>query len=271
LRPGIALAVALALIASSCNKKAEGQTVVIVNGEEITAAELNAQLANANLPADVDKADALSRILQRMIDRRLFEQQARKEGLDKSPEFLNRQRRMTEDLLINMLAARQIDTAQLPSAQEIQSFEASRPEMFANREQWSLEQLLFKMPTDGAARKRIADAKSLDQLTQVLTDSRITFTRSKNRLDTAAIPHHIYSRITAMSAGEPFIIPVGDGAIASSVVSRVPAPLAGEEAKPIAVAAIRRNQGSKLVENRLKALRQSAKIEYKEGYAPTKK
>ena len=49
MRAKIVLAVGLALMASACDKKAEGQTVAIVNGEEITAAELNAELASANV------------------------------------------------------------------------------------------------------------------------------------------------------------------------------------------------------------------------------
>ena len=100
--------------ASACAKKAEGQTVAIVNGEEITAAELNAELANAKIGEGADKAEARSRVLQAMIDRRLLAQQAKADGIDKTPEFLNRQRRATEDLLISMLASRQIDTAKLP-------------------------------------------------------------------------------------------------------------------------------------------------------------
>ena len=43
MRSRFIFALALALIVSACNKKAEGQTVAIVNGEEITAAALNAE------------------------------------------------------------------------------------------------------------------------------------------------------------------------------------------------------------------------------------
>ena len=50
MRSKLVLAVGIALMASACTKKAEGQTVAIVNGEEITAAELNAELANAKIP-----------------------------------------------------------------------------------------------------------------------------------------------------------------------------------------------------------------------------
>ena len=262
------LALGLALVVSSCDKKAEGQTVAIVNGEEITAAELNAELSSAKLPPGVDKDAARARVLQAMVDRRLLAQQAKKDGIDKSPEYLNQQRRMTEELLIRMFASRQIDTAKLPSAQEVQRFQASRPQIFEKREQWNLDQVRFPVPTDAAVKAKIDQAKTLDGVIQVLTDSGIQFSRQKNRLDTAVIPQDLYGRLTTLPAGEPFVIPIGNFMVASQVISRDPAPLVGEPARPIAVASLRREQVTKLMQDRLTGLRQSAKIEYKQGFAP---
>jgi peptidyl-prolyl cis-trans isomerase C len=270
-RSKLLLAVSLSLMVSvsACTKKAEGQTVAIVNGEEITAAELNAELANSKVAEATDKTEARSRVLQAMIDRRLLAQQAKADGIDRSPEYLNRQRRMTEDLLISMLASRQIDTAQLPSNSEIARFQASRPWMFAQRELWNLDQLRFQMPTDPAARTKLDQAKTLEEVATALTDSGIAFTRQKNKLDTALIPQNLYGQLASASRGsEPFIIPVGDQAVASVIASREPAAITGEQARPVAVAAIRREQASKLMQNRLKSVRDAAKIEYKEGYAP---
>lgn len=270
-RSKLVLAVGLALLASACNKKAEGQTVAVVNGEEITAAELNAELGNAKLPEGADKNQARARVLQSMIDRRLLAQQAKSDGVDKTPEYLNRQRKATEDLLISMLAARQIDTAQLPSNSEIERFQASHPWMFAQREQWNLEQLRFALPADANVKKKLDAAKTLDELAKALTDSGITFARQKNRLDTAVIPQSIFGQLATLRSGEPFIIPVGNQAVASVIVSREPVALTGEQAKPVAVAAMRREQAAKLMQNRLASLRQAAKIEYKEGFAPPPK
>src|SRR5947209_7973920 len=128
----IVLAIVLAFIVSSCEKKPGGQTVAVVNNEEITAADLNAELSNSNVGADASK-EVRAQALQRLIDRRLLAQQAKSDGLDKSSEFLNQQRRGTEDLLINMLVSRQANTQQLPSVADISKFEAGRPGMFAKR------------------------------------------------------------------------------------------------------------------------------------------
>ena len=175
---------------------------------------------------------------------------------------------MNEDLLISMLASRQMDTTKLPSSSEIQQFQASRPEMFAKREQWNLEQIRFTMPTDPAVKSKLEATKTLDEIAKVLSDAKITFDRQKNRLDTAVIPHDLYGRLMTADPGEPFIVPIGNLAIASVITSREPAAITGDQAQPIAVAALRRTQAAKLMQDRLKSLRDAAKIDYKPEFGP---
>jgi hypothetical protein len=168
-----------------------------------------------------------------------------------------------------MFASRQIDAAKLPANSEIEKFQATRPWIFSQREQWNLDQLRFEMPTDAGTRAKLDGAKTMEEVTKVLTDANIAFTRQKNKLDTAVIPQNLYGQLAAAArASEPFIIPIGNQAVASTIVSREPAPITGEQARPIAVAAMRREQASQLMQNRLKSIRDAAKIEYKEGYAP---
>ena len=271
MRHRIILSLSLALLASACDRKAEGQTVAVVNNEEITAAELNAELANANVPADADKKQATARILQGLVDRRLLAQQAREEGIDKSPEFLNRQRRMTEDLLIGMMAQRQMNTAKLPTQGEIQRAQSAQPQIFGKREIWDLEQVAYPTPKEPAVQQRILATKNLDQLTTVLSQAGIQFQRAKNRLDTSVMPADLFGRLSTLPAGEPFIIPNGGQSVASVIVGRQAAPLDEATARTTAVNVIRREQGQKFMETRLNDLRKAAKIEYKEGYGPPAK
>src|SRR4249919_4040862 len=140
MRQRIIFALIVVLVAPSCQKKAQGQTVAIVNNEEITAGDLNSELtSNSNL-AGTDTKQARVAVLQKLINRKLLVQQAKSDGLDKSPEFLNQQRRTTDDLLINMLLSKKVNTSQVPTPDEIAKFEASRPEIFSTREIWSLAQ-----------------------------------------------------------------------------------------------------------------------------------
>src|SRR5258708_6886235 len=142
----IVLAIVLAFVVSSCEKKPGGQAVAVVNNEEITAAELNAELSNENVSATDASKGARAQALQQLIDRRLLAQQAKSDGLDKSPEFLNQQRRATEDLLIKMLISRQVNTAQVPSADEIAQFKSSTPAIFSTHHICSLPPIQHRLP-----------------------------------------------------------------------------------------------------------------------------
>ena len=266
----ILLTIALAFVVSSCERKPEGQTVAIVNNEEITAADLNAELTSENATAAGTTNVARAQALQKLIDRRLLAQQAKSDGLDKSPEFLNQQRRTTEDLLINMLVTRHVNTAQVPSPDEINRYEASRPEMFANREIWTLEQILYPLPKNPAVVTKLGAANTLDEIAQILTANGIQFSRETKKIDTAVFPHDIYTQIAGLKPGEPFIAPGAEKAVANVISAREPAPIAGDQARQLALNAMRREQLNKFVQDRVKNLKATAKIQYQPGFAPPK-
>jgi peptidyl-prolyl cis-trans isomerase C len=249
-------------------KKPEGQSVAIVNGEEITVPQLNAQLAAADASPGVDKNQARSRALQALIDRVLLEQQARSEGIDKSPTFLEKQRQLTQEVLIGMLAQRLGGTAQLPSDQDVAQFEESHPQMFAKREMWTLDEIRFQMPASGPIQQQINATHSLAALEDVLKANHIDYTPATARIDSAVVPQDLYGKIIALPAGEPFIVPVGADAVASVITAREAQPVSADQARSLAIAAIRKQQTAILLDNRLKTLRKSAKIQYQPGYAP---
>ena len=267
----IVVAMLLAVLVSGCQKKAEGQTVAIVNDDEITSSELNAELTGQNASANGSTQQARARALDRLIDRRLLVQQAKADGLDKSPEFLNKQRRATEDLLINMFVSRKVNTSQVPSPAEISRYEASRPEIFTNRETWTLNQIVFPIPKDKALSAKLDAAPSLDEIAQILTTAGIQFARATRKIDSAVFPHAIYTQIAALKPGEPFIAPGPDKAVASVIASREPNPLTPEQARQVALNAMKRDQISNFVLDRVKSLKATAKIQYQSGFGPPKK
>lgn len=263
-----AASIAILLATSGCDKQATGQTVAVVDGEEISAAELNAELAQANVPESVDKKTVMPQLLQRVVDRKLLAQQAIEQGIDKTPEYLTRQRRMNEELLIGLYMKRQSDAAKLPDAQAINAFIAANPQMFAERAVLSLNQIAFDMPRDPSVLQPMTDDHSLDEVAATLIRLGIPFQRGTGRLDTAQAPKAVMDQINALPAGEPFVLPQAGKAIASVVTAREPAPITGEQARRLAAEAVRRQQMSATFEKQLEQLRAAAKIEYQPGYAP---
>jgi EpsD family peptidyl-prolyl cis-trans isomerase len=267
-RPAIAAIISLSAFTSGCGKQATGQTVAVVNGEEISASELNAEVAAGNIPQGADKKRILPQLLQRVVDRRLMVQKAKEQGLDKSPDFLTRQRRANDELLISMMSQRQVESMKVPTPQEVDAFIAGNPGMFAQRSILLLDQLQFEAPGDQAGLQRLSKDHSLEALAKSLSDMGIEFARGKNRVDTATIPTEIMRQIQALPPGEPFIIPASGKLVASVITGREPAPTSADQARKLAVDALRRQNLSRNLQEQLKQLRAQAEISYQPGYDP---
>jgi EpsD family peptidyl-prolyl cis-trans isomerase len=270
MRQRILFLLSVAIISAGCQKKASGQTVAVVNGEEITAAELNDALSK-NAPQGANTKEARAAVLQQLVDRKLLVQQAKKDGLDKSPEFINQQRRGTEDLLINMLLSRKVNTTDVPTPAQISQFEGSHPGMFGRREAWTLSQIVYPLPVSADVTAKLKAAQTLDQIADALTAAKVQFQRSTRQIDTAVLPPNIYTQLSNLKPNEAFIVPGPDKAVASVITERQPNPLTPDQTRQVAIAAMKREQVNSFLQDRVKSLKTGAKIEYQPGFEPPKK
>ncbi|MBB5984664.1 EpsD family peptidyl-prolyl cis-trans isomerase [Sphingobium lignivorans] len=258
----------LSLLLSACQKKAEGQVVAIVNGEEITLTELNAEIAEMNLPASADKNAVRSRVLQRMVDRRLLVQAAKEAGLDRDPAYLTQERRMQEQLLVSMYGKKAMDTIKVPDTAALDRFVSTHPQQFAERTRFRLDQLVIDMPSDPKRLKELESAHTLDEVASRLTAMGISFQRNAGALDSATVAPQVLQRILALPAGEPFIVPNGNRLVINSIVGREPISVTPEQSRQMAAQAMRNEELNKIGEQRLQEAKTKAKIEYQPGFEP---
>jgi EpsD family peptidyl-prolyl cis-trans isomerase len=256
---------------SACQKKAEGQVVAVVNGEEITLNELNSELADLNLPANVDKNAVRTGVLQKMIDRRLLAQAAKEEGLDRDPSYVSQERRMKERLLVGMYGKKAMDTIEVPNAAKIDQFMTAHPGMFAGRTRLMLDQIQFDAPSDMSRLKELESAHTLLAVGERLTAMGIKFQHGNGALDSATVAPEVLQKIQALPAGEPFVVPNGNKVVVSVVTGSQPVTLPVDQARPAAVQAMRAEELNKIGEQRLSEAKAKAKIDYQPGFAPTGK
>lgn len=271
MRGRIILPILIAVAVTGCQKKASGQTVAVVNNEEITASDLNAELASQKLSPTAATQEVRNEALQRLINRHLLEQQAKSDGLDKSPDFLNQQRRMTENLLLEMFVSKHVNTAAVPTPAQINEYEASHPGVFAKREIWTLQQIIYPLQKNAALNAKITAANTLDEVAQTLTAAGVQFTKATRQIDSALFPPAVYAQVIALKPGEPFIVPGTDKAAASAIVARQPAPLPDDKARQIALAGLRRDEVNKFINDRVNSLKGTAKVQYQPGFGPPAK
>lgn len=256
------------LTLSACKREATGQVAAVVNGEEITLAELNQEIGGGQLPENVDKKAIQQATLQKIIDRRLVAQVAREEGIDKQPEYLARERQAEEMLLIQMFGQKLNRASLVPESAAVDKYIADNPNMFADRTLYRLDRIRFAMPSDPKQLQAIKDDHTMDAVAAKLTSMGIKFERSLGSLDSAQLPKEIMARITALPPGEPFALPEGGGVTVAVITASQPRPLVGAEARPVALERLRMQNLESTLADRLKAARAAAKIQYQDGFSP---
>lgn len=264
----LAFIVATLFFLQACNGEPTGQVVAIVNGEEITQAELNAAISE--LPAAIpgDKEAVRRQVLQQMIDRRLMAQVAKEEEFDRNPAFLTKERRLREELLVQMYGQRQAEAVRVPDSAAVKKYLAENPGKFSERANYIVDQIVFELPSDEKVLKALEADKTLADVENTLNRFNVEFVRGPNSLDTINVPTPILKQILALPAGEPFVIP-GQGRVSVSVITgRQPVPTSEQEVAPLAAQEMRTESLTKLLKTRLDEARAKADISYQAGFAP---
>jgi peptidyl-prolyl cis-trans isomerase C len=269
-RIGLVATVALGVALAGCSKKPTDQVVAIVNGEEISLPELNAELGNAQVPPGVDKKVVQQQLLQRLVDRRLLAQAAKDQGLDRDPAYIVEQRRVMESMLVEKLAKRTNDTIPVPTAADVDKFIAGNQSLFAGRQLYSVDQIAFATPADTSRLKALEPAKTMEEVTVVLRQLGITFQRANRVVDSATVPPEQMQKILSLPKGEPFVVPSQGQVTVNVIVGNKAEPLPDTQSRQMAVRALRSQSLAKLGEARLKEARAKGKVEYQDGFAPAK-
>jgi peptidyl-prolyl cis-trans isomerase C len=273
-----ATTLALALTLSACGEKEgasleKGQVLATVNGTDITANELNAELIGAQLPAAGEQRKAIEQqALQGLVDRTILSGIAREKALDKSPIFVSQKRRAEENLLVQLLQ-RDIASKISPTTPlEAKSFMESNPQLFTDRKIYQLDQIQFQMPKDLSKLKAYEPLKTMEEIALQLTRDGLQYRRAPGALDPVATAPNILSQITSKPQGEIFIIPANGALVATRIVGSKSEPFSGQKAEEFAMSAVQQKKIAAATEKelaeRIKKSREAVK--YQEGYAPPK-
>ena len=258
--------VALAGLAS-CDRQPEGQVLAAVNGDEITTEEVNGEL-----PANVDKGDAgqasRNAALQRVVDRLVLADAAREQGIDSSPEYILREKKLRETLLVQMLNEKIAREIKDPSAQDIDKMIADNPQAFADRTVFALDQLVFQAPKRPGILEALKPTKTMEEVVAVLNRSGIKFQRGSTTIDSATLTPAMFAQFRKIGSSEPMIIPVGQSVTVAQIVASRPVPITGDPARPLAGTGYKREAAQKRMQELLETARREAKITYQSGYGP---
>ena len=258
---------ALALLSSlgACKQMQSGQVAASVNGEEITFQEIDAELRSVYALRTLGPDEARAAALERIVERRLMAQAARREGLHESSAFLLRQRQLRDALLAQLLREQTAQSLKAPTKAAIDEFIEANPLLFAERKLFVIRQLEFSIPAGDQPLKTLETAANLSGVADLLDQQRIPYEESMAELDSHNLGTTETQAILRLDRGEPFILPQGSQAIAAVVTDTRSEPLIGDEASALAAAKINREQADRSIKLLLSELREDAKLEYQDG------
>jgi len=269
-RSALAIGCAVSLLAlAACDKKAEGQVVAVVNGEEVTMQQLNGELGAVASQGEPDQ-QTRTIALSRLIHRTRHAHAARKDGLDKSPDYILREKMLKDNLLLQMMGEKLARDNKQPSAQQLDQMISENPQAFAERTVFALDQLVFARPSRNEVVDALTAAKTMDQVVATLNKFGVKFQRGNSAIDSANLPVGVFRQFKTVGTSEPMIIPAGQMVTVAKILEMKAAPVGGEQARAVAGNAFVKREVDKALKAKLDASKKAAKIEYQSGFsAPT--
>lgn len=268
----IGLVFITALTLTACDKEANtkksGQSIVSVNGSEITMHQLNDEIRRSNIRADQYES-AREQLLESLIARQLIVDEAIRNKLDRTPEVMQARERANAQVIAQAYLQGIISKIAKPSKAEIEDYFQKNPELFAQRKQFDLTTVRIATREVSEELKRVIDtAKSIEEVVTWLDKNNIQYFRSLATRSSADLPLQLVSTLREKSKDTIFIINEQEKSILISVNAIKDNSVSETAAAPQIERFLINQKYKEATDAEIARLRTSAKIEYLNAKAP---
>ena len=248
--------------------KPSGQVIATVNGEEITAIELRQEMGNFSARDPKIMKAAQQQALQGLIVRKVLEQQAKVQKLDKSADYAVQVDRGEQNLLVQMFQRKVASGVAVPTRADAENYMSSNPSKFSNRRILIVDQIVA--PPSKIPVAQFQAAKTLDDVKALFVSNSIAYQTNVAAIDTLTMDPRLLVQLEKLPAGEVFVIPQGGGVVFNRIADTRSVPFQGDPAIAYATNALRQQRSQEAVVRQVELLRKSAekKITYNEAFKP---
>lgn len=266
-RVSLTLLIAAALLAGcGGGEKSGGATQVAakVNKQEISVHQINFVLQRQPNLRPEQVAPATKRVLEGLIDQQLALEQAEEEKLDRNPQVVMAIEAARREILARAYADRMAEAAAKPTAEEIKTYYASKPSLFAERRIYNLVEFNVEASQDQAAQlsPRLAAARTSSEMAALFKAAGVKFAARNVSQGPENLPFSLVERLASMTPGQNSFSPTPNGINVLLLAEARPAPLTEEQAAPAIEQFLLNERKSKLVADALKNLRSKANVKY---------
>ncbi len=269
--PGIAAACAVLLLAG-CGADApvvDSQVAVRVNKGEISVHQVQAVLKRQpRLLAEQPEA-AAAKVLEVLIDQELAAQAAVEKGLERDPDVVQALALARREVLARAYQEQLANTAVGPTSDEVDRYYASRPEVFAQRRLYTIQEFAIDAsPAQAAGLTALAQrARSADEVEKLLRDAGLN-QRSRRFVQAAEdVPAIVLGPLSKLDKGQSLAITQGTVPRIFTVLDVQGAPIERRQAVDSIAAYLANERRRQLVAPVMKGLRDSAQLGYLGAFA----
>lgn len=266
-------AVALALLAAcgggNSKSTAPSQVAVKVNDGEVSVHQVQLVLKrNPRLVAEHREA-AGRKALDSLVEQELAAQAARAEGLETDPGVIQAIEAAKREALARAYQDRLAERATAASADEVDRYYDAHPALFEKRQIYSVQEYTVEVGADRQAEVKAAleAARSPAEQQELLRSRSLRFTTRALVLPAEGVPLAMLDRMVALAPGQSLVESHPTGLQVLHLVAAQPAPLDRAQAKNAIETFLLNEKRREQVEQGMKALRDSARIEFVGSFA----
>ena len=258
-----ALVMALALTGCGDDKaKSPSQVLARVNDKEITVLQLNYLLAqNQNLPKEQQRSKQA--LLDELIQQELLVQIATEKKLDRNPNVLQAMEFAKRQVLAQAAAGQEMASIKEPGETELKAFYQANPQLFAERQVYSLAAFLVKADAlTPEVATALNDSTSDEQTASILKEHGINFTSTRTTTPAEALPEDVTKQLTKINIGDIVQVKEAGNLVMMQLKGRTPAPMSYEQSRQAILQHLKQGKLQSEGSQKLDQLKQQAKIEY---------
>lgn len=243
------IAVALALMVAACGGKGDvpsGQVVATVDGQEVTLADLKAEMSDE----EGSDAAAQAQALERIIARKLLAAEARKQELDSTPLAAIVKTQAEETALAQLLARKVTEGVPKVSEDEVSEFLRTFPASITDRRLLSVDQI-FVPNLPPKVLEEISKVKTMEAAEGILNANKVVFRRTVTNVDTVSLDPGFAAQVVETEGNDIFVVPSGQAAEIGRIVSSRSEPITGDNARQAARTIMMRQRSVEMVNNSL--------------------
>ncbi len=264
--PLLALSAAAVLLVGCGEKKekAASQTAVKVNKDEITVHQINFLLQQQRglRPEQTDAAS--KQILERLIDQQLALGKAEELKVDRDPRVVQALEAARREIVSRAYLEKVGEAAAKPTAEDIKKYYDEKPALFSERRVYSIQEIAIEAKPEQVVvlREKLAAAKNIAEFVDWLKANDYRFSGNQAVRAAEQLPFNSLESFARMKDGQAAIVPAANGVQVIVLAGSRSQPVTEEQARPAIEQFILNERKRKLIEDDVKALRGTAKIEY---------